>query len=143
MIRHLRGRVRGSLFGLMLLQLHFGVGAAFAGEPSRRVGRAVAVTRVWPCPAYRATSSLGTFYPTPYIMVRGNLPIGGGYSPLGIYGDQTLALSISCAFTATFTNRSGPYLRSRLRRPDSSYRGVLVLESESSHPLAGQIPHCR
>jgi hypothetical protein len=26
------------------------------------------------------------------ITVRGNLPLGGGYSPLEIYGDQTLAL---------------------------------------------------
>src|SRR4051812_30652555 len=26
---------------------------------------------------------LGTFYPTPSLMVRGNWPAGGGYSPLG------------------------------------------------------------
>ena len=35
---------------------------------------------------------LGSFYPTPYIMVRGNAPAGGGYSPLGIYGESTMAL---------------------------------------------------
>lgn len=35
---------------------------------------------------------LGTFVPTPYIMVRGNFPAGGGYSPIGLYGDTTLAL---------------------------------------------------
>jgi len=35
---------------------------------------------------------LGTFYPTPYMMVRGNAPAGGGYSPLGTFGDTTLAL---------------------------------------------------
>ena len=43
-------------------------------------------------PAAAATSTLGTFYPTPYITVRGNAPLGGGYSPLEIYGDQTLSL---------------------------------------------------
>src|SRR5271166_3451730 len=37
-------------------------------------------------------STLGTFEPTPYIMVRGNWPSGGGYSPLETYGDQSMAL---------------------------------------------------
>ena len=32
------------------------------------------------------TSTLGTFQPTPYIMVRGNWPAGGGYSSLEFYG---------------------------------------------------------
>jgi len=41
------------------------------------------------CPA---SSTLGTFEPTPYLMVRGNWPTGGGYSPLEVYGDQTLSL---------------------------------------------------
>jgi hypothetical protein len=35
---------------------------------------------------------LGTFYPTPTLMVRGNWPAGGGYSPLGIYGDVSMAV---------------------------------------------------
>jgi hypothetical protein len=43
-------------------------------------------------PAYAPTSTLGTFYPTPYMVVRGNDPVGGGYSPLGIYGDQTMSI---------------------------------------------------
>ena len=38
------------------------------------------------------TPMLGTFYPTPYMTVRGNAPAGTGYTPLGAYGDQTLAL---------------------------------------------------
>ena len=50
----------------------------------------VVVTRARP--AYPPTSTLGTFYPTPYMMVRGNDPVGGGYSPLGIYGDQTMSI---------------------------------------------------
>jgi len=35
---------------------------------------------------------LGSFYPTPYLMVRGNAPAGGGYSPLGTFGETTLSL---------------------------------------------------
>jgi hypothetical protein len=38
------------------------------------------------------TPTLGTFQPTPYLMVRGNWPLGGGYSPLDLYGDQSMAL---------------------------------------------------
>jgi hypothetical protein len=33
---------------------------------------------------------LGSFYPTPYMVVRGNAPAGGGYSPLGMYTDAPL-----------------------------------------------------
>ena len=39
-----------------------------------------------------ASATLGTFQPTPYIWVGGSHPTGSGYSPLGIYGDQTLSL---------------------------------------------------
>lgn len=66
---------------------------AVAGHPPRyRRSRPVVVTRtrVLRPPAPNAT--LGTFTPAPYIMVRGNAPIGGGYSPLGIAGDSTMAL---------------------------------------------------
>ena len=92
MIWHLRDRVGSSFFAFVLLQLPLVAGPAFAQEPPRRARRTVVVTPVQACPAPRPTSKLGTFYPTPYISVRGNLPIGGGYSPLEIYGDQTLAL---------------------------------------------------
>jgi hypothetical protein len=37
--------------------------------------------------------SLGTFAPTPYVMVGGAAPLGGGYSPLGIYGNGSMALN--------------------------------------------------
>ncbi len=30
---------------------------------------------------------LGTFYPQPFVNIRGNFNAGGGYSPLGIYGE--------------------------------------------------------
>jgi hypothetical protein len=36
---------------------------------------------------------LGTFYPTPSLMVRGNWPAGGGYSPLGSYGDTSMSIN--------------------------------------------------
>lgn len=38
-------------------------------------------------------STLGTFEPTPYILVGGAAPIAGGYSPLGTYGDTSLSLN--------------------------------------------------
>lgn len=43
-------------------------------------------------PAQNDSGGLGTFYPTPYLMVRGNAPAGGGYSPLGSFGDTTLSI---------------------------------------------------
>jgi hypothetical protein len=35
---------------------------------------------------------LGTFYPNPQLMVRGNWPTGGGYTPGQYYGANTLAI---------------------------------------------------
>jgi hypothetical protein len=35
---------------------------------------------------------LGTFYPTPYITVRGDAPVGGGYTPNGQSGDFAMAI---------------------------------------------------
>ena len=35
---------------------------------------------------------LGTFGPTPYLFVRGNGTSGGGYSPLGTFGDASMDL---------------------------------------------------
>ncbi len=52
----------------------------------------VAVTRARPVYPRNPNSTLGTFGPTPYIMVGGDYPTGRGYSPLDIYGDQTLAI---------------------------------------------------
>jgi hypothetical protein len=48
------------------------------------------VTR--PQSTLNSSGRLGTFYPTPYLMVRGNAPAGGGYSPLGSFGDSTLSM---------------------------------------------------
>jgi hypothetical protein len=57
----------------------------------RTRGRAVVTRAQQVCPS-PVSSTLGTFEPTPYLMVRGNWPTGGGYSPLEVYGDQTMAL---------------------------------------------------
>ena len=35
---------------------------------------------------------LGTFFPTPAVVVQGSYPAGGGYSPLATFGDTTMAL---------------------------------------------------
>ncbi len=61
-----------------------------AGAPFRRRSRMLVPARATvdqPSSPYA-----GTFYPTPYMTVRGDSPTGGGYSPLGIYGDSTMAL---------------------------------------------------
>lgn len=43
-----------------------------------------------PIVAPSAPPTLGTFYPTPTMVVRGNYPTGGGYSPNSSYGDTSL-----------------------------------------------------
>lgn len=66
---------------------------SFAGDrvrpPVRQRVNSTAFQQDCPCPA---SSTLGTFEPTPYLMVRGNWPTGGGYTPLETYGEQTLSL---------------------------------------------------
>lgn len=60
-------------------------------QPARPLVPAGAVQPA-PDGSVNTAGRLGTFYPTPYMMVRGNAPIGGGYSPLDAYGDTTLSL---------------------------------------------------
>ncbi len=69
--------------------------ATRAGDGQRRRARRAAARSVVPTarvvdPVY--AGRLGTFNPTPAIMVQGNYPVGGGYSPLGTYGDTTMSL---------------------------------------------------
>ena len=88
MTRHATLR-RYALLCLMGL-LIWGVTGAEAAVPFRNCARSVLPT------AHSAPHSpypgLGTFYPTPYMTVRGDWPTGDGYSPLGSFGDQTLSL---------------------------------------------------
>ena len=78
--------------GLVLALLVLGVETTVAQEG---VGPTAAPGLAPPCPTSCAgpvNSTLGTFEPTPYITVRGNWPTGGGYSPLDMYGDQSMTL---------------------------------------------------
>jgi hypothetical protein len=86
---HPRRWARVLVFSFVFSQTVGATALALADHRTRRAGRTVVVTRARPCPA---PGTLGTFQPTPYITVRGNSPLGGGYSPLDIYGDQTLSL---------------------------------------------------
>jgi hypothetical protein len=96
----------------VLLVLGVTVGAE-AGGPFDRPGptRArVVVSTVRPsAPAAELNNygRLGSFYPTPYLMVRGNAPAGGGYSSLGNFGETTLSL---CGPTSSLRMTSAPVL---------------------------------
>jgi len=59
-------------------------------DPTARPVAVTPTARVVASP--RRSGALGTFVATPYMFVRGNGPAGGGYSPLGEFGDSTMAL---------------------------------------------------
>src|SRR5829696_5690420 len=83
-------------FGLALLGLvAWGSTRAEAGGLFRRRERAAVPTvRMVPTAAAPTAApfptTLGTFYPTPYMTVRGNFPTGGGYSPNDQFGDTSM-----------------------------------------------------
>lgn len=84
------------MLGLLAI-LSWGGPRAEAGWPMRRrAPAAVPRAAAAPTPTSHEQPSpypmLGTFYPSPFIMVRGNAPAGGGYSPLGLYGDASMAV---------------------------------------------------
>jgi hypothetical protein len=94
MSRTLASWMRPCLLGAVLI-LAAGARDSTAGEHRARRARRPAAIQAVPTarvvdPVYG--SRLGTFMPTPAIMVMGNYPAGGGYSPLGIEGDQTMSL---------------------------------------------------
>jgi hypothetical protein len=80
------------LFVVVFFQATGAVGPALAGHRARRTARTVVVTQTRPVSASSTNTTLGIFRPTPYIMVRGDNPVGGGYSPLGISGSGSMAL---------------------------------------------------
>jgi hypothetical protein len=89
----LRAWARTVVFCFVLFPMVEMTNHAWAGgHGTGRKTRTVVVSRARPVYAPSAGSTLGTFYPTPYITVGGSNPVGPGYSPLDIYGDQTLAL---------------------------------------------------
>jgi hypothetical protein len=85
-----RAGARALVVCVVLLQTLGTTASAWADHRTHRRARKVVATtaRVRPAP----TSTLGNFYGTPVVIVRGNAPLGGGYSPNEIFGDQTLAL---------------------------------------------------
>jgi hypothetical protein len=84
---------RNSLrIGCSLVLVSLAIGPARGQAPARpALGRRVVGPSSPVCNAC-PPATLGTFVPTPYLMVRGNWPLGGGYSPLELYGDQSMAL---------------------------------------------------
>ena len=98
MFREAGGGVRALVGTLILFQAIGALGLARAEHRVRRGGRVV-VDRARPvyAPAPRLAAyppgTLGTFYPTPYLTVGGNYPAGNaGYTPLGMFGSDTLPL---------------------------------------------------
>jgi hypothetical protein len=77
---------------LLLMLMVFVARAAIADDRYQPAQRRIVAVRPGPVCASPVAGTLGTFQPTPYIMVRGNWPLGGGYSPLEVYGDMTLTL---------------------------------------------------
>ena len=67
-------------------------GGPFEGRRARAKVVVPTVRSSAPGPEVNNYGRLGTFYPTPYLMVRGNAPAGGGYSPLGSFGEGMLSL---------------------------------------------------
>jgi len=85
-----RSTLRAIALGLVL-----GLAAeATAGWPRARRGRTVVVTtsRTTQVAGLAPSPMLGTFYPDPYVNIRGNFEAGGGYSPLGTFGDTSATL---------------------------------------------------
>ena len=68
------------------------IGVVRADGPADCAGRPVVVTRARPRYVRPVSATLGTFQPTPYLMVAGSWPTGTGYTPNNTYGDGTLSL---------------------------------------------------
>lgn len=85
--------LRKCVAGLSFSMTIGAMGVVRADDPARCAPRTVVVTRMRPAYVQSPTTTLGTFYPTPQIMIGGAYPTAsGGYSPLSIYGDATLPL---------------------------------------------------
>ncbi len=98
MFRKFGGVARIGVVSVLVFQTVGALAPARAGHRARR-GSRVVVTRARPIsaplprPAAYPPGTLGTIYPTPYLTIGGDYPAGNaGYSPLGMYGNQTLAL---------------------------------------------------
>jgi hypothetical protein len=85
---------RGWRMGMIAMALGLGLAAdARADWPRARRSRTVVVTTTTVQPqvvGFARPRMLGTFYPDPPTLnIRGNFEAGGGYSPLGMFGDNS------------------------------------------------------
>lgn len=96
--------------GLAVVTLSLGlVSEVSAGWPRAQRARTVVTTTtssVRSAPA-GAPRTFGTFYPDHYVNIRGNFEAGGGYSPLGTFGDTSASL---IGPLSTFRSTSAPVL---------------------------------
>jgi len=75
-----------------LAAIWLGASACMAGEPIRPKQRRVVETRFAPRVAIQGTEFLGTFEPTPYVIVRWNDQDGGGFAPYQNFGDSRMVM---------------------------------------------------
>jgi hypothetical protein len=69
------------------------LGVVRADDPRGCAPRTVVVKRMRPAYVQSSGAPLGTFYPTPVVMIGGAYPTAStGYSPLESYGDTAFAL---------------------------------------------------
>jgi hypothetical protein len=91
-------RARCGTLGVLAMILATNATPASAGGwfKRRAATRVTTAAEVAPTSYYNPANAnapspmLGTFYPTPYIVVSGTGPTGSGYSPLGQYGLNNL-----------------------------------------------------
>jgi hypothetical protein len=105
MSRHAVSGLGAFLMGSLLFPTILTIGTVKAGDRHRRERRGFVVTRARTAysPGAAQPGALGTFMPTPTVVIGGDYPVGGGYSPLGIYGDQTMSLYGPTSFFRTAT----------------------------------------
>jgi hypothetical protein len=81
-----------SVFAIVAISSLAPINPARAQDRYQPAGSRRVVARSVAACACEEAPALGTFEPTPYVMVRGSWPTGGGYSPLQIFGDQSMSL---------------------------------------------------
>jgi hypothetical protein len=91
------------LLGVVLI-VTAGAAVSLAGERHFRRARRPVV--VQPVPTARRIDPvygdrLGTFFPEPAVVIQGNYPIGGGYSPLGTFGTSMSLIGPMSSFRTT------------------------------------------
>jgi hypothetical protein len=144
---------RAPLLALVVI-LTAGVLTAAAGDRHPRRARRVAVVQAVPTARFRDPaygSRLGTFNSTPAIVVQGDFPAGGGYAPLGIFGDAamslygpTSALRTTTAPVTTYTRGYGGVVRPTptitTSYPNLPYLSPVAYPTRANHYYAPRVP---